>query len=118
MPITEADLHQFTGTESYYRHSLFRKVLYTDGVQFVAEQAGAYWLIDAIAAAQYGESRVQAEEFQVWRLTVEPTHRGRLTCEDGDYNVVYTQDLDFTTFPLASIELFFENNVLYLPSER
>jgi hypothetical protein len=118
MPITEADLRQFTGTEHYYRHGLFCKVLYTDGVQFLAEQAGAYWLIDAIAAAQYCESRVKAEEFQVWRLTVEPTNRARLTCEDGNYHPVYTQDLEFTTFPLASIELFFENGVVCLPSER
>ena len=118
MPITEADLRQFTGTEHYYRHGLFRNVVYTDGVQYLAEEAGAYWLIDAIAAAQYGESRVRAEEFQVWTLTVGPGHRGRLTCEDGNYNVVYRQDLDFTTFPLPCVVLYFENRVLYLPSER
>lgn len=118
MPITEADLSQFTGTEQYYRHGLFRKVLYTDGVQFLAEEAAAYWLIDAIAAAQYGVKRVNAEEFQVWTLTVGPACRARLTCEDGDYNAVYTQDLDFTTFPLPSVVLFFENGVLCLPSER
>jgi hypothetical protein len=118
MSLTEADLRQFTGTENYYRHSLFRKVLYSDGVQYLAEQAAAYWLIDAVAAAQYGEPRVRAEEFQVWKLTVDPTHHARLTCEDGNNNVVYSQDLDFTTFPLATVELFFENNVLYLPSEH
>jgi hypothetical protein len=118
MPITEADLRQFTGTAHYYRHGLFRKLLYTDGVQFLAEQAGAYWLIDAIAAAQYCDSRVKVEEFQVWRLTVEPANRARLTCEDGNYNSVYMQELNFTTFPLDTIELFLENGVLCLPSER
>lgn len=118
MPITEADLHQFTGTENYYRHGLFRKILYTDGVQYLAEEAAAYWLIDAIAAAQHGESCVKAEEFQVWKLAVDSNHRGRLTCEDGNYKVVYTQELNFTTFPLATVELFFEDNVLYLSSER
>lgn len=118
MSITESNLHQFTGTEHYYRHGLFRNVMYTDGIQFLAEEAAAYWLIDAIAAAQYGEPRVRAEEFQVWRLVVDPTHRARLSCEDGNDNVVYTQDLDFTTFPLSSVMLYFENGVLYLPSER
>ncbi len=81
MPITEVDLGQFTGTEHYYRHGLFRNVVYTDGVQFLAEEAAAYWLIDAIAAAQYGERCVKAEEFQVWRLVVNPTHRALLSQE-------------------------------------
>ena len=49
-PLTE--LQQFTGTEQWFRHGLNRKVLYTDGVQYVAEQAGAYWLVDEIALAQ------------------------------------------------------------------
>ncbi len=35
-----ADLAQFTGTEQWYRHWL-GKALYTDGVKFVADQAGA-----------------------------------------------------------------------------
>jgi hypothetical protein len=61
---------------------------------------------------------VKAEEFQVWRLTVEPANRARLTCEDGNYNSVYMQELNFTTFPLTTIELFLENGVLCLPSER
>ncbi len=118
MPITEADLRQFTGTEHYYRHALFRNLLYTDGVQYLAENAGAYWLIDAIALTQLCEGRVRAEEFQVWRLTVDPDQRARLTCEDGNYNTVYMQDFDFTTFPLPSVVLYLENGVLYLPSER
>ncbi len=117
MSITEADLCQFTGTEHYYRHSLFRNFMYSDGVQYLAEEAATYWLIDAIAAAQFGEQRVKAEEFQVWTLTVGSGHRARLTCEDGDYNTVYTHELDFTTFPLPSVVLYFENGVLYLPSE-
>jgi hypothetical protein len=30
--LTESDLHEFTGTETWYRHSLNRKVVYTEGV--------------------------------------------------------------------------------------
>ena len=44
--LSEADLAQFTGTSTYYQHSL--SVQYTDGVHYLAERGGAYWLIDAI----------------------------------------------------------------------
>jgi hypothetical protein len=40
--ITKADLRQLTGSERWYRHSLVRQVLYTEGAQYVAEHAGAY----------------------------------------------------------------------------
>jgi hypothetical protein len=117
LPITEAELHQFTGTERYYRHGLFRKILYTDGAHYVAEKAGAYWLLDAMAAAQC-DRRVRAEEFQLWKLEVHKDQSARLTCEDGNENTVYTQRLEFTTFPLDSIQFYLENNVIMLPSER
>jgi hypothetical protein len=39
-PLTLADLEAFTGTEQYYRHSINRKVLYTDGVRYLADKAG------------------------------------------------------------------------------
>ena len=60
--LNPAALRQFTGTEKWYRHPFVRTVLYTDGVKYVAEQGGAYWLIDDIAFAQRGDKRVAAEK--------------------------------------------------------
>jgi hypothetical protein len=40
------DLAHFTGTERWYRHPLFNNVLFTDGVQHLAQKAGAYWLVE------------------------------------------------------------------------
>jgi hypothetical protein len=40
------DLAHFTGTEWWYRHPLFNNVLFTDGVQHLAQKAGAYWLVE------------------------------------------------------------------------
>jgi hypothetical protein len=114
--LTPADLRQFTGTEKWHRHPFVRTVLYTDGVQYVAEKGGAYWLLDDIAFAQRGK-RVAAEAFQLWRLRVHPNHTGTLTCEDGNGNVVFTKALTFTDFPLEEITLYFTNGVILLPSE-
>ncbi len=44
--LNTADLAQFTGSENWYRHAINHAVLFTDGAKYVADQAGAYWLLD------------------------------------------------------------------------
>ena len=114
----EAALRQFTGSEQWYRHSLNRDVLYSDGAKYVADEGGAYWLLDSIAIAQVCDKRVAAEEFQVWKLAVKTNGTATLTCEDGNYNTVFTHRLDFTDFPAPQVTLWFSNGVIYLPSEH
>jgi hypothetical protein len=116
--LSEADLSQFTGSEHWYRHALNRHVVFTDGAKHAADEGGGYWLLDVIAVAQRYEKRVAAERFQVWKLAVRPDRTATLTCEDGNYNTVYTQQLEFTDFPAPEVTLWFENNTIYLPSER
>jgi len=70
--LSAPDLAQFTGTEQWYRHSINRSILYTEGAQYVAEHGAAYWLLDEIALIQPYDRNVAAEEFQVWTLTVRP----------------------------------------------
>jgi hypothetical protein len=116
--LSEADLTQFTGTDQWYRHALNRNVLFTDGAKYVADQGGAYWLLDEIALIQPYDHRVAAEEFQVWRLVVRPDRTATLTCGDGNGNIVFTKEIEYTDFPLDEITLWYANNVIYLPSEH
>lgn len=116
--LNQTELDQFTGSEQWYRHAINRKVLLTDGAKYVADNAGAYWLLDEIAIIQRHEPRVAAEEFQVWKLKVNADHSAELTCEDGNDNVVYKKAISYTDFPIEGITLWFENNTIYLPSER
>jgi phage baseplate assembly protein gpV len=116
--LNTADLAQFTGSESWYRHAINRAVLFTDGAKFVADRAGAYWLIDEIAIIQPHDKRVAAEEFQVWKLAVNADQTGVLTCDDGNDHVVYTKQIEYTDFPPDGIiTLYFTNNTILLPSE-
>ena len=116
--LSEADLSQFTGTEQWYRHALNRKVLFTDGAKYVADEGDANWLLDEIALAQHYEKRLARQDFQVWKLTVNANHTGTITVEDGNDNVIFTKPLDYTDFPAPEITLWFRNNVIYLPSEH
>ena len=114
--LAKSDLRQFTGTENWYRHSIVRKVLYTDGVQYVAQHGGAYWLIDEIAFAQC-DPKYAAEEFQFWKLTVDPRHSAILTCTDGNDRLISEKHISFTDFPLDEICFYFTGNVILLTSE-
>ena len=117
--LTEADLNQFTGSETWYRHVVNRNVLFTDGAKYVSDHAGAYWLLDEITIIQPHDKRIAAEEFQVWKLVVHPDRTATLTCGDGNDNIVFTKEnIENTDFPLDEISLWFANNVIYQPSEH
>ena len=116
--LSKHDLAQFTGSDNWYRHGINRSVLFTDGAKHVADEGGAYWLLDAIAICQRHDARVGAEPFQVWKLIVRSDRTATLACGDGNDNVVYTQEIPFTDFPLDEVTLWFANNVIYLPSEH
>lgn len=114
--LTKSDLAQFTGSEQWFCHGLARKVLYTEGAQYVAENGGAYWLIDEIAFNQ-AVPIVAAQEFQVWLLTVYADKSATLICDDGNGEAVFTKCIEYTNFPLPDIRLYFVNNTILLPSE-
>jgi len=99
------------------RHSLVRNVHYTQGVRYVAETGGAYWLIDEIAFAQ-AKAAVKAEEFQHWVLTVNADQTAQLHCTDGNDKTVFMKEIEYTDFPLDKISFYFTNTVLLLPSEN
>lgn len=111
------ELRQFTGSENWYRHGLVRKILFTDGAKYLADSAGAYWLLDEIALAQQFDKAVAAEEFQLWKLNVKADHTAVLACEDGNSNIVLRKELEFTDFPLEEISLYCTDNTILLPSE-
>ena len=92
-------LAQFTGSQHFYRHSLVREVLYTEGAQYVADTAGAHWLLDEIALAQRHIIPLKREDFQVWDLKVNADQTATLTCGDGNGREVYSKPILFTDFP-------------------
>jgi hypothetical protein len=109
-------LQQFTGSETVYQHSVFRKFIYTEGVQYLAEQTGAYWLLDYIFSSQYLPSLGQ-ESFQVWRLNVEENQSATIIVEDGNKRFLNIFHIEFTDFPLEEFSLWVVDKTLLLPSE-
>jgi len=115
--LKKSDLILFTGSECWYRHSLVRDVLFTDGAKHVADAGGAYWLLDEIAFAQKRLKAVRALEFQLWKLTVKPDQTATLVCEDGNGHAAYKMLLPYTDFPLDTVSFYYVNKTILLPSE-
>lgn len=108
----------FIGSETFYRHGLVRSICFTEGAKYVADAAGAYWLLDELATNQL-RPKIRREEFQVWKLIVDADHQSAvLICEDGNDNEVWRKAIEFTDFPGEGITLYLENNVICLPRER
>jgi hypothetical protein len=110
------NLGQFTGTTGYYR--ITRKHLLTDGTKYLADAAGAYWLMDA--AASHLDEIGTADWFVLIKLQVQQS-RAVMVYEDGNGNEHARQEITYTDFPLSSIELYAcwdgEHWVIMLPSE-
>jgi len=115
------DLAQFTGTENWYRHGLMPRLIYTDGIQHVAETAGAYWLIDLVASWQPTIRKCERPEFQNWEMRKGSGTSATITCDDGDGNIMAQQELEYTDFPLTEFGFYAvddgQNLTLMLKSE-
>jgi hypothetical protein len=123
---------QCNGSEDFYRHSLARRMVYTNGAKFLAEECGAWWLVDAIASYIATTKAVQAEDFQVWTLKHHDVcGKTLLLCTNGndDSPIIASQTIDYTDFPreLMPFRFFCERGelepgsagfVLMLPEER
>ena len=108
------DLTQFTGTENWYK---YLNIVITDGIQFLAESAQCYWLIDVVASVQY-LPKLRNAEFQVWKLEKnESNSKAIVKCDDGNGVKLYSQKIEYTDFSLPEIKLYFCNKVLMLTSE-
>ena len=120
---------QCYGSDSpYTKHSLVKRLVFTDSVRHLREIADCFWLIDAIASYQH---TLTGQTFQVWKFVCNTKlHMGTLTCEDGNGNELARQEIEYTDFPLDELTLWAELGgygsednwtpamVLMIPSER
>ena len=112
-------LRQFTGTEAWHHH--LPGVLLTDGTKYLAEECGAYWLMDVIAS--HILSIPKDETFTVAQLTVNPMNKAFFTlADDSPATKIYAhQSISYTDFPLDEVKLYViregDEWFILLPSE-
>lgn len=122
----ERELSLFTGTEAYHRLSFLhpKNFVTTDGIKFLAQKAGCFWLVDEIAFAQQipiikNDEMLQCMQF--WKLKVHDNSSAILTCSRDEGDIVYKKEISFTDFLLDDVMLYLQTDdkysVLMLPSE-
>jgi len=112
------ELRNFTGSEQHFFNRMWREFRYTEGVKCVLERCAAYWFLDKIFSNVRYNSVLKQEEFQSWKLVVQPNKTAQITATDGDDNVLFNESLEYTDFPLPEMTFWLESNVLILPSEH
>jgi len=119
------ELDQFRGAEERTRYSPLFPMLLTEGTLYLAEQAGAYWLMDAISSWQPEALKNEyLREIQFWTLKVDRERRSAvLICQiDSNIEPSITQQIEYTDFPLPEIKLWVSpyderHYQIFLPSE-
>ena len=109
------DLSNFYGTEKYHKTFVFNpKLVHTDGVQYFADQAGAFWLLDIIATEIY--PLTSQHDFLAITMDVKDK-KAKLVVDDGNDNWIFQKNIEFTDCPNGEYRFWLIGNVLMLPSE-
>ena len=94
----EDELDQFHGTTRYYRN--FTGLLFTDGINYLADRAGCYWLVDLVGSYQ---RRLEDVPFQLWEIELHDDRSAVVVMsEDTNDPVLVRQRIPYTDFPLVS----------------
>jgi len=103
-----SNLLQFSGSYEWTRHALARNVLFSEGMKYLAENAEAYWLIDAIADHLANNPKIKKERqknerfarLHFWHLRKTWENSAMLEVfEDRGMKPVVSQEIKFTDFP-------------------
>ena len=109
-------IHNFTGTDGYHYVPMFKKIKYTDGVQYLAQSGSAYWLLDVCFS--HAIPLIGKEDMMVCKLTVNDDNSALFVMTDGNENELARQEIEFTDFPAKTAEIWIEGDVALLPSEH
>lgn len=109
-------ISQAHSSEVYHKFSSFPGFpVATDGAIALAEAAGCFWLLDIIGS--YQTDKRLDPSFQVWKLEVNLEKSIAVIRGHNDTELIITQDIPFTDFPLEEVKLYLMDGVILLPSE-
>ena len=114
--LTPGDLVGFGGSDGYHYLPLFPDLKYTDGVQYFARKAGAYWFLEVVASELLPFQVERGESFLNIMLAVKDSS-AQWVVDDGNGNLQESGSVAFTDCPVGEWQFFLIAGVLLLPSE-
>lgn len=113
--VLEASLANFTGSEHLHYNPLYRWMTYTDGVQYFAQKAGAYWFLD-IVGTEFGKY-MKNTSFLTIDLVVREDASAAIVVGDGNDHTLGTRSIEWTNCPQGTWQFFLVDTTLMLRSE-
>ena len=113
MNTLQAQLAKFNCTEQYYSLKPLSKLVLTDGAKFLNDVTPL--VQDAAIAISY-DDKLKNEGFL--SVTIDATKNAcKTTIDDGNGNVLYTQDYQSSDLPAGQYKLFATSGTMMLTSE-
>ena len=95
------ELSQFTGSEQVFKHWGSSKIVYTEGVRYLAKRVGCYWMLDEIALIILPQLlKHHRDEFYSLQLLVNNDSSAAITVDDGNGNIYLRHEIRWTDFPV------------------
>ena len=121
------DLSQFYGSDVQYRYKLpmTPELRMSEGVEYFAKEAGAFWFLDIVATEILPMSKKKDEYFVAIALAVTKRLGALIVASDGNDNDLYTKAIEYTDLPpnpngkgaAKPYTFWLIDGVLILPSE-
>lgn len=108
----ERELHEFYGTDGYYRISPVVSTVCTQGVKYFIEKGEAHWAILDIAL----RCKTLNQPFVTVVIKSE-NGKATFTYDDGNDNVLSTQHYKYTDLEEGKYKFYVIDDVVLLPSE-
>ena len=124
--MNKLNLSQFTGSQSFYPFTFARTSVLSEGARYIAEHLEAFWLMEKIDQLVRAIEREGKDvSLLVANLKPDGDDGAKLKIEDGDYNVMVEDQIEFTDLDFDRIDgeltIWVSPNgqgfTLYLPSE-
>ena len=101
-------LRQFSGSEEVYKHWASRQIIYTEGLQYLAKEAGCYWLLDEVALMILPVLlKKHRDHFYLIKFMANADGSADIIAEDGSDNVYMKRHIELTDFPVKENQLRF-----------
>ena len=100
------------GSENLYKYNF--GLVITEGALALAQQFECFWFLDIICSYQ---SQLLGEDFQSWKIIKHEGNKATVTCDDGNGNILKTQNIPFTDFKADEAVLWCVGKVILLPCE-
>lgn len=120
------DLSHFTGTTAYHKLTMHPRVLFTDGLAYLAREAKCYWLMGVVMSHLATSKKLALEPFvSVSITTYSKDKQARCLFTDGNEKDLEVQLVKFVEFPFDKLSFFCQKEeqadgsrwIVMLPSE-